>query len=124
MEEESSPSAPSTPLPPAEAPALPPPEESPGQADGQGVVVEARPIGRVDLNTPGFMALKSAEIVARFEIAADGAVVSVTLDPGTGIPAVDAEVVAYLKTTSWAPKTVGGVAVAGQQELDFTKEAR
>lgn len=87
-------------------------------------MVEARPKGRVDLSTPGFMALKSAEIVAVFEIAADGSVTSVKLNPGTGIASVDAEVIAYLKTVPWEPKTVGGVAVAGTQELDFSKEAR
>lgn len=88
------------------------------------MVIDAHPLGRVDLKTPGFMALKSAEIVAVFEIAADGKVASVKLDPGTGIAEVDAEVVAYLKTIPWAPKTIGGVAVAGSQELDFSKEAR
>lgn len=87
-------------------------------------MVEARPTGRVDLNTPGFLALKSADIVARFEIAADGTVTEVTLDPGTGIPAVDTEVLAFLKTIPWAPKTIGGVAVAGQGELDFSIAAR
>jgi hypothetical protein len=113
----------------ATSPTAPEPDSSPsapepGLADGHGLVVEARPVGRVDLNTPGFMALKAVDIVARFEIAADGSVSSVVLDPGTGIPEVDEEVIAYLKTIPWTPKTVGGVAVAGQQELDFSKQAR
>lgn len=114
--------------PPGEEPAGPPPGEErggqPGQGDSDGVVVEAHPKGRVDLNTPGFMALKSAEIVAVFEIASDGSVTSVKLSPGTGIAAVDAEVIAFLKTVPWEPKTVGGIPVAGMQELDFSKEAR
>jgi hypothetical protein len=70
------------------------------------------------------MALRAADIEARFEIGADGAVNSVTLDPGTGIAAVDAEILAFLKTVRWSPKTVGGIAVAGGQELTFSKRAK
>ncbi len=101
-----------------------PSPDAAGEGEEKGVVVEAHPIGRVDLATPGFMKLQAAEIVAIFEISADGAVASVTLRPGTGIANVDAEIVAYLKTTTWAPKTVGGVAVAGTQEMEFSKDSR
>jgi TonB family protein len=87
-------------------------------------VVEARPLGRVDVATPGYLALVSAEFEARFEIASDGTTTDVTLVPGTGVTAVDAEVVAFLKTVRWSPKTVGGIAVADVQTLTISKDAR
>ena len=92
-----------------------------GEQDGKGIVVEAYPLGRVDLATPNYMALRRAEIVAKFQIASDGSA-EVQLQPGTGIPEVDAEVIAYLKTIRWSPKTVGGIPVSDTQELTFSKD--
>lgn len=103
-----------------EPPETPPPSGgSPGQGDSAGIVVEARPVGRVKLQTPGFLKLTRAKVVARFEIAKDGKVTRVSLDLGTGIPRVDEEILAFLRMVAWLPRTVGGVAVDDVQLLTF-----
>ncbi len=94
---------------------------TPGQGDSRGLIVDARPKGRVKLQTPAFMKLVRARVVARFEVSKDGKTERVTLDMGTGIPATDAEILAFLATVEWTPKTISGVAVPDVQVMTFAR---
>jgi hypothetical protein len=82
-------------------------------------VVPAHPAGRVKLVAPAFDSLRSGEIEAQFEIAADGSA-TVTLLKKTGDAEADRQVLESLRTIEWVPKTVGGIPVADLQTLDFS----
>lgn len=87
---------------------------------------EPTPIGVIDpgADVESFKQLASGYVEVEFEILADGEVAAVTLLQGTGIAAVDTDLVVYFKKFRWNPKLVGGVAVDSRQSMDFQLEAR
>lgn len=93
---------------------------------GSGAVSDPTPIGVIDpgADVNSFKQLASGYVEVEFEIQADGQVASVTLLKGTGIAAVDTDLLVYFKTFRWNPKLVGGVAVSSRQSMDFQLEAR
>ena len=93
-----------------------------GEGDNEkGSVVPARPIGRIRPSTPAWDALKSGTIEAQFEVAADGKTV-VTLLQKTGNEEADRQVLEYLQTIKWLPKTVHGVPTSDVRTGTFQRE--
>lgn len=115
-----------TPQPVPSDAASPTPEPPDGEGDSRGVVSEPTPIGVIDpgVDVASFKALASAYVEVEFAIEKDGSSSRVTLLRGTGIPRVDADLVAYFQSFRWNPKLVAGVAVTGSQSMDFQVENR
>lgn len=81
----------------------------------------ARPLERIQIKSPAFLALKSGYIEVKFSIDKHGAS-SVTMLQKTGNEEADRQVLQYLQSVKWSPKTLNGAPVDDVVSMEFSIE--
>lgn len=81
----------------------------------------ARPLERIQIKSPAFLALKSGYIEVKFSIDKHGASSVIVLQK-TGSEEADRQVLQYLQSVKWSPKTLNGAPVDDVVTMEFSIE--